>query len=59
MDYIQIIALISSILLGLVCLLIPVVIGKPRPPYSYGNWIGSLVEFGLILLMTLRIFGKL
>lgn len=53
---IEIIAWISIILSLFAVLITPLVIGAPRNPYNYSDFLGKILEFVMILLISGRVF---
>ena len=50
-------AIIMMVLSGINVLLFPLIIGKPRPNFSYVNFIAFVTEFVLISILGLRVLG--
>jgi hypothetical protein len=55
--YIFISAVIIFSLLCTCLILYPVIIGRPRKPFSISDWITQIIQAGLLIPILGRIFG--
>lgn len=55
----EIIAWIAIVLEIIAILIGPAMLGKDRGKFTYANWIGSIIGAVMVILLSLRVLGKI